>query len=66
MNLLSSLSPTYHVARKNIDFYDPIAKEAKKCEAVKLETFVFDVFKEAEKVEVVSVSREDEVRTRNE
>ncbi|GMH63732.1 hypothetical protein TrST_g12037 [Triparma strigata] len=60
LNLLSSLSPTYHVARKNIDFYDPIAKEVKKCEAVKLETFVFDVFKEAEKVEVVSVSREDE------
>ncbi|GMH69338.1 hypothetical protein TL16_g05134 [Triparma laevis f. inornata] len=60
LSRLEKVKPTYHIANKKIEVYDIKSKEIKEVEAVKLETFVFDVFKEATSVEVVEVQREAE------
>lgn len=60
LSRLEKVKPTYHIANKKIEVYDIKSKEIKEVEAVKLETFVFDVFKEATSVEVVEVQREVE------
>jgi len=51
----------YHVARKAIPYYDGSKVVTPDCpNGVKLETFIFDVFGEADKVGVMEVVREEE------